>query len=66
MPRSEEDKQVDLTIEDDIKTVRSANSGYSSRKFATSSTEKFRDIFYQQITDEDEVEARRKKLLGEC
>ena len=62
MSRAEEDKQLGLTREE------SAQSKCSSRKFSTSasSTEKFRNIFYQQIGgDEKEEESRRTKLLGE-
>ena len=56
MSRAEEDKQLDLTIEE---------SGHSRYSTSTSSREKFRNIFYQQITDDEQEEPRRKKLLGE-
>ena len=64
MSRAEENKQLELTGE------KSGDSRYSSRKFATStstsSAEKFRNIFYQQICDDDQLEqSRRTKLLGE-
>ena len=62
MSRTEEDKQLGLTREE------AGHSKCSSRKVSTSasSTEKFRDIFYQQIgADEKEDESRRTKLLGE-
>ena len=62
MSRAEEDKQLDLTREE------AGQSKCSNRKFSTSasSTEKFRNIFYQQIGgDEKEEESRRTKLLGE-
>ena len=52
----EEDRQLDLTIEDGRKAVRTRGPA--------SSSDKFRDIFYQQITDPEEEETRRRKLLG--
>ena len=62
MSRAEENKQLELTGE------KSGDSRYSSRKFATStstsSAEKFRNIFYQQISDDEQEESRRKKLVG--
>jgi len=60
---TEEDRHLDLTIEDGRKAVRARGSGYS-KKFATSSSDKFRDIFYQQISDPEDEETRRRKLLG--
>ena len=65
MSGAEEDKQLDLTIEE------SGDSKYSgcSKKFATStstsSTEKLKNIFYQQIADDEQEQSRRKTLLGE-
>ena len=62
MSRAEEDKQLGLTREE------AGQSKCSNRKFSTSasSTEKFRNIFYQQICDDDQLEqSRRTKLLGE-
>ena len=62
MSRAEENKQLELTGD------KSGDSRYSSTKFATStsSAEKFRNIFYQQICDDDQLEqSRRTKLLGE-
>ena len=55
IPSSEEDTQLD---------ERRSGSSSVSRKFATSSTEKFRDIFYEQITDQEEKPSRGRKLLG--
>ena len=56
MHRPKEDTQVDLSVK--------SRSSPVSRKFATSPTEKFRDIFYKQITEEEEQTPRRNKILG--
>ena len=64
MSVSEEDRHLDLTIEDGRKAVRPRTSGYS-RKFPASSSDRFRDIFYEKITDtEEEEQSRRRKLIG--